>query len=181
MRRKGCAIQLPQLQIATPTCREGLVFARLFVFTTGFAAKCTEGQRRSQALRDILPHASLRSRLALDHAAFKWNHLNAANVIHFNNLEHAFCEKPFSTFSQHALGNTAMIELLRTNDLVLISAVEALLAERGIGVFIADQFMSAMEGSIGFLPRRILIRADDAAPARQALVQAGLAQELPDA
>jgi hypothetical protein len=73
-----------------------------------------------------------------------------------------------------------MIELLRTNDLVLISAVEALLAERGIGVFIADQFMSAMEGSIGFLPRRILIRADDAAPARQALVQAGLAQELPD-
>jgi hypothetical protein len=74
-----------------------------------------------------------------------------------------------------------MIELLRTNDLVLISAVEALLAEEGIAIFVADQFMSVMEGSVGFLPRRILIHADDEAAAREALMQAGLAQELRDA
>jgi hypothetical protein len=74
-----------------------------------------------------------------------------------------------------------MIELLRTNDLVLISAVEALLAEKGIAIFVADQFMSAMEGSVGFLPRRILIHADDAVAARRALILAGLAQELGDA
>jgi hypothetical protein len=74
-----------------------------------------------------------------------------------------------------------MIELLRTNDLVLISAVEAVLAEEGIAVFVADQFMSVMEGSVGFLPRRIMIDAEDAAPARRVLMEAGFGRELPDA
>lgn len=74
-----------------------------------------------------------------------------------------------------------MIELLRTNDLVLISAIEALLAEEGIAVFIADQFMSVMEGSVGFLPRRILIDADDARQARRLLTEAGFGKELRDA
>lgn len=73
-----------------------------------------------------------------------------------------------------------MIELLRTNDLVLISAVEAILSENGIEVFVADQFMSATEGSLGFLPRRVLVHPDDAASARDALLQAGLARELLD-
>ncbi len=73
-----------------------------------------------------------------------------------------------------------MIELLRTNDLVLISAVEAILSDNGIEVFVADQFMSATEGSLGFLPRRVLVSSDDAASARNALLQAGLARELLD-
>ncbi|MEW6438704.1 MAG: DUF2007 domain-containing protein [Pseudomonadota bacterium] len=71
-----------------------------------------------------------------------------------------------------------MIELIRTNDLVLISAVEALLAGQGIDVFVADQFASAIEGSLGFLPRRVLVQADDAASARRLLREAGLSQEL---
>lgn len=71
-----------------------------------------------------------------------------------------------------------MIELMRTNDLVLISAVEAILAERGIDVLVADQFTSAIEGSLGFLPRRLLVLEEDLAPARRALVEAGLAGEL---
>ncbi len=74
-----------------------------------------------------------------------------------------------------------MIELLRTNDIVLISAIEAALAEQGIDIFVADQFMSVMEGSVGFLPRRVLVHADDAAAARRVLIDAGLAQELPNA
>ena len=73
-----------------------------------------------------------------------------------------------------------MIELLRTNDLVLISAIEAVLNGEGISIFVADQFMSAMEGSVGFLPRRILVDAEDAARARRVLAEAGLARELPD-
>lgn len=73
-----------------------------------------------------------------------------------------------------------MIELLRTNDLVLISAVEAILLNDGIEVFVADQFMSATEGSLGFLPRRVLVHREDADAARNALLQAGLAQELLD-
>lgn len=71
-----------------------------------------------------------------------------------------------------------MIELLRTNDLVLISRIEALLAEHEIGVFVADQYMSAMEGSLGFLPRRILIDEDDLSRARLAMHAVGLLDEL---
>jgi len=71
-----------------------------------------------------------------------------------------------------------MIELLRTNDLVLISAVEALLSETGIDVFVADQFASAVDGSLGFLPRRLLVQERDAASARRLLREAGLSQEL---
>ena len=71
-----------------------------------------------------------------------------------------------------------MIELLRTNDLVLISVVECLLESDDIAFFVADQHMSAMEGSLGFLPRRILVDADEADRARRLLAQAGLAEEL---
>jgi hypothetical protein len=72
-----------------------------------------------------------------------------------------------------------LIELLRT-DLVLISRVEAILAEIGLAVFIADRHMSALEGSLSFLPRRVLVAADAAAPARRALAEAGLGAELRD-
>ncbi len=73
-----------------------------------------------------------------------------------------------------------MIELIRTNDLVLISAVEAMLAAEGIEVFVADQFASAVDGSLGFLPRRLLVQEDEADRARRLLREAGLAQELSD-
>ncbi|WP_374306373.1 DUF2007 domain-containing protein [Methylocella sp.] len=71
-----------------------------------------------------------------------------------------------------------MIELFRTNDVVLISRVEALLEELGLSVFVADGYMSALEGSLGFLPRRILVADGDAPAARAALAEAGLTQEL---
>jgi len=71
-----------------------------------------------------------------------------------------------------------MVELMRTNDLVLISLVEAILKGERIGCFVADQHMSAVEGSLGFLPRRIMVLEDEAAQARRVLDQAGLADEL---
>jgi Putative prokaryotic signal transducing protein len=71
-----------------------------------------------------------------------------------------------------------MIELLRTNDLVLISRVETLLQAQGVSFFIADQHMSALEGSLGFLPRRILTPRDEADRARRLLREAGFADEL---
>ena len=43
-------------------------------------------------------------------------------------------------------------ELLRTNDIVLISFVESLLKEAEIPHFVADQNMSVIEGSLGVLP-----------------------------
>jgi hypothetical protein len=71
-----------------------------------------------------------------------------------------------------------MIELLRTNDLVLISAVRAILAEDDIVVCIADDHMSALEGSLGFLPRRVLVGDRDLTRARRLLEDAGLGGEL---
>lgn len=71
-----------------------------------------------------------------------------------------------------------MVEIMRTNDLVLLSAVEALLRSAKIAVLIADQHMSSLEGSVGFLPRRLLVQADDANQARRLLRDAGMAQSL---
>ena len=71
-----------------------------------------------------------------------------------------------------------MVELLRTNDLVLISLVEAILAGEEIGFLVADQHMSAVEGSLGFLPRRILVETDQLQRARRALTDAGLTSEF---
>jgi hypothetical protein len=71
-----------------------------------------------------------------------------------------------------------MEELIRTNDLVLISFVEALLRDAGIDHFVADQNMSVVEGSLGVLPRRVLVPGTSAAAARQLLVDAGIGAEL---
>ena len=73
-----------------------------------------------------------------------------------------------------------MIELMRTNDAALISFVEALMRDAGIGFFIADQNMSIVEGSIGILARRVLVVEDDEAAARRLLKDAGIAHELRD-
>ena len=71
-----------------------------------------------------------------------------------------------------------MEELLRTNDLVLISVVESLLCAENIRYFVADSHMSALEGSIGFLPRRVMAHGDDIQRARRLLTEAGFAAEL---
>ena len=71
-----------------------------------------------------------------------------------------------------------MRELIRTNDIVLISAVEALLDGAGICHIVLDQHMSVMEGSIGLLPRRLLVEEERFARARALLREAGLGAEL---
>jgi hypothetical protein len=72
-----------------------------------------------------------------------------------------------------------MSELLRTNDAVLISAVEALLAAAKIQCMVADRNMSVLEGSIGALPRRVLVTTNDLGKARRLLTAAGLGNALP--
>jgi hypothetical protein len=71
-------------------------------------------------------------------------------------------------------------ELVRTNDLVLISAVGALLDGANIHHVVLDQNMSIVEGSLGLLQRRILVDDEDVRAARQLLTDAGLAHELRD-
>ncbi|WP_312798721.1 DUF2007 domain-containing protein, partial [Tianweitania sp.] len=67
-----------------------------------------------------------------------------------------------------------MIELLRTNDLVVISFVESLMRDAGITCFVADQNMSIMEGSLGVLARRVMVDAEEADAARKLLADAGI-------
>lgn len=72
-----------------------------------------------------------------------------------------------------------MRELVRTNDAVLVSAIEALLDGAGIEHVVLDQNMSVLEGSIGILPRRILVLDEQVEQARRLLRDAGLGHELP--
>ncbi len=51
---------------------------------------------------------------------------------------------------------------------------ESLMKDAGIHCFIADQGMSILEGSLGMLPRRLLVDEDDADEARRILIDAGL-------
>ncbi|MCR6499219.1 DUF2007 domain-containing protein [Shinella sp. CPCC 101442] len=71
-----------------------------------------------------------------------------------------------------------MIELIRTNDAVLLSFAESLMKEAGIHCLIADQGMSILEGSLGMLPRRFLVEIDREDEARRILKDAGLEAEL---
>jgi hypothetical protein len=71
-----------------------------------------------------------------------------------------------------------MREIVRTNDVVLITAIEALLKGAGIAHMVLDQNMSVLEGSLGMLPRRVLVEDDAVARARQLLTDAGLGHEL---
>ena len=75
-----------------------------------------------------------------------------------------------------------MQELVRTNDMVLVSAIGALLDGARIPHVVLDQNMSVLEGSLGILPRRVLVPDDRIPAARRLLQEAGLGHELrPDA
>ncbi|HTR17279.1 MAG TPA: DUF2007 domain-containing protein [Acetobacteraceae bacterium] len=60
-----------------------------------------------------------------------------------------------------------------TNDLVRLSFLRALLADAGIDSLLLDAHVSAMEGSIGAIPRRLAVAERDAWRARQVLREAG--------
>ena len=62
-----------------------------------------------------------------------------------------------------------MEELLRTNDITVIAYVNSILTASGIDAFELDVNTSVLEGSIGILPRRLLVRSGDLIKARQLL------------
>ncbi|HZG27233.1 MAG TPA: DUF2007 domain-containing protein [Ensifer sp.] len=73
-----------------------------------------------------------------------------------------------------------MEELVRTNDPVLISFLESLMRDAGIVCMVADQTMSILDGSIGAIPRRILVDGERLDEARAIVKDAGLGAELRD-
>jgi Putative prokaryotic signal transducing protein len=66
-----------------------------------------------------------------------------------------------------------MRELLRTNDLVRLSWLQALLADAGIETVVLDQNAAAIEGGIIALQRRLMVHEEDHRRALAALVAAG--------
>jgi hypothetical protein len=69
-------------------------------------------------------------------------------------------------------------ELVRTNNAVLVCSLQAVLDAAEIPYLLLDQNMSVLEGSIGILPRRLLVAEGDADNARQILQEAGFGREL---
>lgn len=61
---------------------------------------------------------------------------------------------------------------------MLVSVIEALLKGASIPHVVLDQNMSVLEGSLGILPRRILVAEDHEQQARRLLAEAGLGHEL---
>lgn len=68
-----------------------------------------------------------------------------------------------------------MRELLRTNDPTIIAFATALLSGEGIEAFTFDDNMSVMDGSLGILPRRLMVWTDDLEAARVAMRDNGIA------
>jgi hypothetical protein len=64
--------------------------------------------------------------------------------------------------------------VLLTNDPVRLSAAQAALKAEGLGFHILDAEASAMDGSIGAIPRRLVVAPEDEAAARRVLAAVGI-------
>jgi len=73
-----------------------------------------------------------------------------------------------------------MFELIRTNDAVLISWLQAQLQGMGVEVLVLDEHMSAMDGSILAIPRRIMVPEEARVAAQALLVEADQLAAQPD-
>ena len=67
-----------------------------------------------------------------------------------------------------------MRELLRTTDPTIIPFVTALLNGEGIECYPLDVNMSVLEGSIGVLPRRLMVKAEDLRAAERVCLDNGV-------
>ncbi len=67
-----------------------------------------------------------------------------------------------------------MVEILRTNDAVVLSFLTALLADSGIEAVILDTHTSVLEGSIGALQRRLVVAEQHEKTARQLMAEANI-------
>lgn len=71
-----------------------------------------------------------------------------------------------------------MHTLIETQDPVLLSFAQAVLRDAGIEAHVFDANISMTEGSVGIFPRRLCVAEPLALPARQALLDAGLEENL---
>ncbi|MCP5072024.1 MAG: DUF2007 domain-containing protein [Rhodobacteraceae bacterium] len=71
-----------------------------------------------------------------------------------------------------------MKELLRTNDPTIVAFASALLRAEDIDCFDLDVHMSILEGSIGIMPRRVMVADENLFRARAILADNDI--DLPD-
>lgn len=67
-----------------------------------------------------------------------------------------------------------MKELLRTNDITLITFTKHMLSEVDIAVFELDVNMSVLEGSIGILPQRLMVIDEEYEIAYDTMIENGI-------
>ena len=67
-----------------------------------------------------------------------------------------------------------MRELLRTTDPTLVPFAQALLSGEDIDCVVLDVNMSILEGSLGILPRRVMVAERDLHRARRVLIDNGI-------
>lgn len=72
-----------------------------------------------------------------------------------------------------------MRELLRSNNIVRLSFLKALLADAGITAIVLDAHTSILEGSANAIPRRLAVIDEDFDPAVRLLVDAGELRDEP--
>lgn len=68
--------------------------------------------------------------------------------------------------------------LVKTTDPLLVSRITSLCKDAGFDTLVFDTHASILDGSIGILPRRIMVADDDYDAARRLLHEADLAAEL---
>jgi hypothetical protein len=71
-----------------------------------------------------------------------------------------------------------MVELLRSNDPVVLSFADAVLRDADVPHQVVDQDLGRIEGSIGAIQARVLVAEDRLSDARELLTDAGLAEHL---
>jgi hypothetical protein len=69
-------------------------------------------------------------------------------------------------------------ELFRSNEMVFLSWAEALLKSEDIEMIVLDGHMSVLEGSVGAIPRRVMVADEDYNQACRALRDAGEGDRL---
>ena len=71
-----------------------------------------------------------------------------------------------------------MRDILKTNDPVLLNYAQVLLQDAGIAAVVFDENMSVMDGSLGILPRRLMVTDEDFNRAT-AFLKSALPEEAP--
>jgi Putative prokaryotic signal transducing protein len=80
--------------------------------------------------------------------------------------------RPGGSRSAAPVHGLPMKELLRTNDIVRLSWLQALLADAGIDCLVLDQHTSLVEGSIGAIQRRLMVDERDHGRAKSLISEA---------